>query len=136
MPSIAGSCLCDAIHITVARAPRTLTQCNCSACRRYGTLWAYYRRRDVTITAPRKQIAEFKRRAGGLRFRRCATCGCVVAWEYKRGPDGRMGVNARLLDHAAMATIPISVLDGDNTWRVLEHYTKPRAWISPRQSTG
>lgn len=131
MPSISGSCLCGAVHVTVARAPRTLTQCNCSVCRRYGTLWAYYRRSAVTIKAPRGGLLDFTRRPRGLRFRHCAACGCVVSWEARRGPEDRMAVNARLLDHAAMAKVPISVLDGDKSWRVLERYVKPGAWITP-----
>lgn len=134
MPSISGTCICGAVQVTVARAPRRLTQCNCSVCRRYGTLWAYYRRRDVTIAAPRGGLVDHAKRRGGLRFRRCAGCGCVVSWEAQRDAEARMAVNGRLLDHAAMARVPIAVLDGDGGWRVLERYTKPGAWISPRRS--
>lgn len=128
MPAIEGTCLCGAVRVVVATRPRSLTQCNCAVCRKYGTLWAYYRRRAVAVTGKR---AVFRRRPGGLRFSHCIVCACVIAWEGERGPDGRMGVNARLLDHAAIATIPISVLDGDGTWRVLERYVKPGALISP-----
>jgi hypothetical protein len=133
MAAIEGSCSCGAVQLAVARAPRTLTQCNCSVCRRYGTLWAYYRRSAVTITASRGVLRDYAKRRGGLRFRHCTTCGCIVSWEAGRDAAARMAVNARLLDHAAMARIPISVLDGDRTWRVLEHYTKPGAWISPKR---
>ena len=38
---IAGSCHCGAVKIAVAEAPATVTSCNCSICRRLGTLWAY-----------------------------------------------------------------------------------------------
>ena len=134
MPAVEGSCLCTVVRVTVARRPRSLTQCNCSVCRRYGTLWAYYRRAAVAIAAPRAGLASFSVKKGGLRFRRCATCGCVVSWERQRGPDARMAVNARLLDPAAIADVPIIVLDGDQTWRVLERYTKPGALISPRRA--
>jgi hypothetical protein len=130
MPAIDGTCLCGAVRVVVATKPRSLTQCNCAVCRRYGTLWAYYRRRAVTITGKR---SHYRRRRGGLRFTRCVTCGCVVSWEHARGPEGRMGVNARLLDHAVIATVSIKVLDGDGNWRVLEHYVKPGALISPRR---
>jgi hypothetical protein len=133
MPTgVRGSCLCGAVELTIARKPRTLTQCNCSVCRRYGTLWAYYRRRAVTIEAKRGALASYAVRAKGLRFVRCKTCGCVVCWDSARkGPDVRMGINARLLDHAAMAGVTISVLDGDQTWKVVEHYTKPAMFVSP-----
>jgi len=40
---ITGSCHCGAVHIAVAEAPASVKSCNCSICRRLGTLWAYYR---------------------------------------------------------------------------------------------
>ena len=128
MPAIDGSCLCGAVRVTVARMPRKLTQCNCSTCRRSGALLAYYRRKQVTVTG---ELDEYMRRPRGLRFRRCATCGCFVCWEWKRDAEARMGVNARLLDPEAMANVPISVLDGARSWRVLEKYKKPHLWLSP-----
>jgi hypothetical protein len=133
MASIEGSCLCGAVTLTVARVPKSVTQCNCSTCRRYGTLWGYYKRRDVAIKAKRGQIREFKLPHGRLRFRHCATCGCMAAWEHDRAADATMGVNMRLFDHAAMARVPIAVLDGDKTWRKVERYTKPAIWISPKR---
>jgi hypothetical protein len=42
-----------------------------------------------------------------------------------------MGINMRLFDHALMAAVPVKVLDGDKTWRVLGAYVKPEMWISP-----
>jgi hypothetical protein len=131
-PAIEGTCLCGAVQLAVARRPRKLTQCNCSVCRRYGTLWAYYRRREVTIKAPRGGLDVFSRRPRGLRFLRCKRCGCVTTWEQpRRGPEVRLGLNARLLDHQLIADLPVTVLDGDRTWRVLERYRRPAMFISP-----
>lgn len=115
--------------------PRQVTQCNCSVCRRYGTLWAYYKRSAVSIEAPRGGLEPFSRRPGGLKFVRCAACGCVICWDSRRkDPDRRMGINMRLFDHARMAGVPISVLDGDMTWRVVDKYVKPAIWISPARA--
>jgi len=124
--------LCNAVQIGVARRPRQVTQCNCSVCRRYGTLWAYFQRSAVSITASRDALEEFSVRAGGLRFVRCRTCGCVVCWDGPgKSRDQRMGINTRLLDQALMAGVPVKVLDGDKTWRTLGTYVKPEIWISP-----
>ncbi len=130
--AIEGTCLCKAVQLGVARRPRQVTQCNCSVCRRYGTLWAYYRRSAVSITAPRGALEDYSVRARGLKFVRCRSCGCVICWDRPGGgPDQRMGVNTRLLDHTRMADVPVKVLDGDKTWRVLGRYVKPEIWISP-----
>jgi hypothetical protein len=56
----------------------------------------------------------------------------VICWDGRgKGRDQRMGVNMRLFDHALMADVPVKVLDGDKTWRVLDAYVKPGIWISP-----
>jgi len=95
-------------------------------------LWAYYRRRMVVITAPRAGVEAYSVRPHGRRFVRCTRCGCVTSWETRaRGPDAWVALNARLLDHALMADVPISVLDGDKTWRVVEKYRRPATFISP-----
>jgi hypothetical protein len=47
---LVATCHCGAVRIEVPRRPRTLTDCNCSICRRYGALWAYYKRPDLRIT--------------------------------------------------------------------------------------
>ena len=40
---VESSCHCGAITLRIDTAPETVTDCNCSICRRYGVLWAYYR---------------------------------------------------------------------------------------------
>jgi hypothetical protein len=130
--AIQGTCLCKTVQLGAARMPRQVTQCNCTACRSYGTLWAYYRRSAVSIVAPRGALESYARRKGGLKFVRCRSCGCVICWDGRgKDPDRRMGINTRLLDHALMAEVPIKVLDGDQGWRTLGTYTKPETWISP-----
>lgn len=133
--AIEGTCLCKAVQLGVARRPRQVTQCNCSVCRRYGTLWAYYPGSAVSITAPRGALEDYAVRAGGLKFVRCRSCGCVIRWVRPgAGRDLRMGINMRLFDHALMADVPVKVLDGDKTWRVLGAYVKPEVWISPSRA--
>ena len=124
--------MCGKVQVGVAQRPRQVTQCNCSVCRRYGTLWAYYRRSAVSIVAPRGGLESYSVRARGLKFVRCRSCGCVIYWDAPgKGRDQRMGINTRLLDHAVMADVPVKVLDGDVPWRNLGTYVKPDMWISP-----
>ena len=130
--AIQGTCLCNTVQLGVARMPRQVTQCSCSVCRRYGTLWAYYPRSSVLIDAPRGALEEFSRRPRGLKFVRCKGCGCVICWDSRsKDPERRLGINTRLLDPALMAGVPVKVLDGDKTWRSLGTYAKPEIWRSP-----
>ena len=48
---LTATCHCGAVKVQVPRKPRSLTSCNCSICRRYGTLWAYYKDADVQLIA-------------------------------------------------------------------------------------
>jgi hypothetical protein len=118
---IAGTCHCGAVRVEVPRKPRRLTSCNCSICRRYGTLWAYYDASDVRVLAKRGATADYAWGDKSLRFVRCATCGVVTHWEALARKDGsRMGVNMRNFDPAIAASTRIRRLDGASTWKFLD----------------
>ncbi len=118
---IQASCHCGAVTIEVARLPDTLTNCDCSICRRYATLWAYYSREDVSISAAPGATLAYAWGARSIQFVRCTTCGCVTHWEPRvaeRGP--RIGVNARLFQPSEIATVRIRRLDGAVTEKYLD----------------
>jgi hypothetical protein len=48
---IESTCHCGAVKLEILAAPETLTDCNCSICRRYGGLWAHYSPKDVRVVA-------------------------------------------------------------------------------------
>jgi hypothetical protein len=118
---LTATCHCGAVRVDVPRKPRRLTSCNCSICRRYGTLWAYYSVRDVKVRAKRADLAGYAWGDKSLRFIRCAHCGCVMCWEPLPVADGgRMGVNARNLDPADIEGVRVRRLDGAATWEFLD----------------
>ena len=108
-------CHCGAVTIAIPRAPLSLTNCNCSICRRYGALWAYFDSAEVTVTAAPGATEIYAWGDHTLRFVRCATCGCVTHWEPVKGRDARMGVNARNFDPAQLGDVTIRWLDGAGT---------------------
>ena len=96
---LAATCHCGAVRVEVPRKPRRLTDCNCSICRRYGTLWAYYKASEVRVTSAPGATSDYCWGDKSLRFVRCGTCGCVTHWEPVRPEEGsKMGVNARNFD--------------------------------------
>jgi hypothetical protein len=118
MPQLHATCHCGAVKLTIPRAPQTLTNCNCSICRRYGVLWCYWNESEVSVEGPTEDYIWGDRM---LRFERCVHCGVVVAW---RGlpfePEGRMAINARNFDPLMLGDVRIRRLDGAKTWKVVE----------------
>lgn len=118
---ISGTCHCGAVRVELPRRPRSLTNCNCSICRRYGTLWAYYKAAEVRIVAPPDTTDEYAWGRRSQRFVRCSTCGCIIHWEpLAANARSRVGVNARLFDPAAIGPARIRRLDGASTWKYLD----------------
>ena len=117
---ISGSCHCGAVRISVASKPRVLVSCNCSICRRYGTLWAYYDRGRVTIKRRRGSTEGYTWGSKHLRFVRCKSCGCVINWEAVDRTRRRMGVNFRIFAPEDIAAARIRRLDGAKTWKYLD----------------
>ncbi len=119
--ALVGTCHCGDVRVALPSRPRVLVSCNCSICRRYGTLWAYFRADRVRIEHARKGTRAYAWGARRLRFVRCARCGCVTHWEATRPrPDSRMGVNVRLLEPEAIEGLRVRQLDGARTWTFLD----------------
>jgi hypothetical protein len=118
---LAAICHCGAVRVEVPRRPRSLTNCNCSICRRYGTLWAYYKASEVRVIGAPGATSEYSWGDKTLRFVRCNTCGCITHWEpILRKEDSRMGVNARNFEPGSLGSVRIRLLDGASTWRYLD----------------
>ena len=126
-----ASCQCGAVVIEVARKPREVTACNCTICRHYGTLWAYYTTASARVVRGKRSLRKYFRRRPGLAFHHCTTCGCVTHWSGDRRRGGRNGVNARLLAPKVLAATPIKILDGAATWKTLDRYIHPDLFVSP-----
>lgn len=130
-----ASCHCGTVKLELQTKPRQLTQCNCSLCRRYGALWAYFQRRRVRVMAKRSDLAVYSWLGQRFEFFRCATCGCVTHYQRtERRADGSdMGaVNLRNIDNPTIiAHVPIRLLDGASSWRALSEAPQPYLLRSP-----
>ncbi|HEY4071265.1 MAG TPA: GFA family protein [Sphingomicrobium sp.] len=94
--TVTGSCHCGAVRIEVPSAPEWLGSCNCSICRRTGTLMAYYPDDGgVRITGETTRYIWGDRM---IALHHCPTCGCFTHWDSTGESHGKVGVNARLLD--------------------------------------
>jgi hypothetical protein len=119
---ISGTCHCGAVKIELPRRPRSLTNCNCSICRRYGTLWAYYKASEVRVIAAPGATDEYAWGRKSQKFIRCGTCGCIINWQQVHPTQAsRVGVNARNFEPSAIGPARIRLLDGASTWKYLEY---------------
>ena len=109
---IEGSCHCGAVRWRFDAMPESATACNCTACRRYGCLWAYdFEGEGIHVEGPTTAYV----RGESLGFHFCAVCGCVGYWRaLQPNAEGRrrIAVNLRLTEPDAVARLPIDHFDG------------------------
>ena len=116
---IEGYCLCGTVQWKFAGQPDGATACNCTACRRYGVLWAYgYENEGISVSGKTQQFARCK----ALEFHFCPACDYMAFWRVKQ-IDGqgrrRIAVNLRLANPEAVEKIPIDHFDGLDTFEDL-----------------
>ena len=111
-PIIQASCHCGAIRFTLEAPPAEVNDCNCSICRRYGALWAYYRPAQVRFAADNGPTDIYMWGDRDLEFHRCRACGCITHWSAADGAVDRMAVNARLTPPDILAAAPVRHGDG------------------------
>lgn len=118
---IEGTCLCGDVRWHFDGLPDTALSCNCTACRRYGVLWAYdYDGERITVDGPTTSYTRGPNPS--LAFRFCPRCGCLMAWRATAPhADGRwrIAVNLRMAEPGAVGVIPVERLDGLETWKHL-----------------
>jgi hypothetical protein len=118
---ISATCHCGAVRIDVPERPEVVTNCNCSICRRYGALWAYYKVGTVRVVGHPQNTVEYIWGDKTLRTVRCRNCGCVTHWEpLQPEPDGKLGVNARNFEPSELESVRIRRFDGADTWTYLD----------------
>jgi len=116
---IKATCHCGNVSAEISRKPRSLTECNCSVCRRYGARWAYFSTKSVKIRAARGALVSYKR-GRMLYFDHCKQCGCVMQWRLvkSKGPDARMAINMRMVENPDdLAGMKILRFDGAKSWK-------------------
>jgi len=110
--TIEASCHCGAVRLEIASTPDSVTDCNCSICRRYGVLWAYYSPKQVRIIPPSGATDTYVWDDRSIEFHRCKHCGCVTHWAAIDANPERMGINARMMHPDILKPLRIRKLDG------------------------
>lgn len=118
-----GSCHCGKASWTLTGDPGSITACNCTLCRRYGTLWAYdYEGARISISGPTASYTRAAEKEPSLEILFCPTCACVLSWRglhLQKDGRRRMAVNLRLAPPDLVYDLPIDRFDGLDTFEDL-----------------
>ena len=116
-----AQCHCKAISLEVTELAATVTDCNCSVCRRYGALWAYYTRDQVQLQAAPPLLSAYSWGDRSIEFWHCNRCGCMTHYENTdKHARSRIAINARMFPPEVLKSLPIRHFDGADSWKYLD----------------
>ena len=116
-----GSCHCGNVRLEVPHRPESLILCNCSICRRYGALWAFYPREDVRLSGHPEHTVGYIWGERTIETFHCRGCGCVTHWEsLSPKPGGKISVNIRNFDPHEIGDVRLRRFDGADAWEYLD----------------
>lgn len=105
------SCHCGNIRIKT-EFPDQVTECNCSICRRYMSLWAYYEPGEPVIEIGPEGVQSYSWGDHELDFMRCSRCGCVTHYQTKPGQDKPVVAINFGMARALVSSVPIRYFNG------------------------
>ncbi|MEQ8408781.1 MAG: aldehyde-activating protein [Gammaproteobacteria bacterium] len=119
--SLQGSCHCGAVTITLDFQPVSITECNCSVCRRYGARWVHGTRRNVRVDAQPDALQFYCWGDKSIEFYHCRHCGCLTHYEStEKTEESRISLNTRMCDPTTVSELRVRLFDGADTWKFLD----------------
>lgn len=111
--SVRGSCHCQAVSYVLADVPSTGIVCNCSICRRKGSVLAFFPRAKFILETPRDALATYTFNKHLIQHHFCKACGCAPFAEGTT-PDGRemIAINLRCVEDFDLASVAVTEFDG------------------------
>lgn len=115
------SCHCGNVEVIVPQLPLQIVQCNCSICRRYGSLWGHYTRATASVKYQPESVVAYVWGDQVIEFYHCADCGCVTHYEgVDKTPEERLSINFRMFLPEVYSGVPIRLFDGAETWQFID----------------
>jgi hypothetical protein len=109
-----GSCHCGRIAFDVEGEVAQAVDCNCSICRRRGSLLAFFPREAFTLTSKEGDYGTYRFNTGRIAHHFCQTCGVAPFSEAVNPKTGEpmVAVNLRCLAGVDAAALPVRHFDG------------------------
>ena len=109
---IRGSCHCGAVRYALDADPTEAIECNCSICRRKGSLLSFFPPDRFTLETPREALTVYTWNTHVIWHQFCKTCGCAPFGEGET-PDGPMvAINLRCAENLELSRVRINPFDG------------------------
>ncbi|SHO57031.1 GFA family protein [Vibrio quintilis] len=109
-------CHCGNVHIELPSISEEVGQCNCSICRRYGALWAYYSPDEVKTVFTKEKTVFYIWGDREVEFHRCPLCGCITHYITTPKCDERIfAVNMRMAENDILEGISVREIDGQGS---------------------
>ncbi len=113
MTTYSGSCHCGKVRYQVTMDLGKVISCNCSMCKRKGSLLAFVPAEQFTLASGEDNLTSYKFNKMVIDHLFCSTCG-VTSFARGVGRDGKpmVAVNARCLDGVDPAALEVMHFDG------------------------
>lgn len=120
--SIKGKCHCGKVGYEFRDTPEYAIRCNCSICRRLGTLWIYSDAANITLTGvDDTSTLSYSHGDMELDFRTCKGCGTSILWQSIATPGkGRMALNLNMAELHDIYKVPMRLFDGADSWHFFD----------------
>jgi len=115
-----GQCHCGNVTLTIPYLTKTGTECNCSICSRYASVWGYFTDKEVDVEVGKYGISHYCWGDKDILFHHCKKCGCITHYSSNTPDSDRVAVNYRMFDPAIIKLLPIRLFDGADSWTVIE----------------
>jgi hypothetical protein len=112
--SFAGGCHCGQVRFEVELDPsRPVISCNCSMCRRMGSLLAFVSPDSFTLRSGQDALTDYQFNQKVIHHLFCSRCG-IRSFARGVAPDGteRVAVNVRCIEDLELAKLQIQTFDG------------------------
>ncbi len=108
-----GSCHCGKITFEVEGELTGVMACNCSMCRRKGSLLWFVPRDQMRLLTPENNTATYTFNKHVIKHRFCPTCG-IHPFGEGVDPKGNLtaAINIRCLDGVDQEKVPVQHFDG------------------------
>ena len=108
-----GSCHCGKVSFEAEGEIKGALACNCSICRRKGSLLWAVPRESLHLLSPENAASTYTFNKHAIKHRFCPTCG-IHAYGEGPGPNGKpmAAINIRCIETIDLASIPVQHFDG------------------------